>query len=368
MQPIKTIAENCISCGLCVSECSFLKENGTPGEISLGFLSNISGNLNSIFQCNLCGLCQAVCPKNLDCPASFLEIRKVLQNTSEKNRNAHSILPEHSTICRYEAIGSSPLFSLSLIPKGARSVFFPGCALAATRSSVTRATFEYLQTIAPDIGIVLDCCTKPSHDLGLNNRFLMSFKKLVSRLAKHSINTIITACPSCHATFTKYAPELTTTTVYEMLALNPPPLTAQHTSTISIHDTCTSRFNNDIQNSVRALVNHTGAKLEEMNHSRKRAICCGEGASASFVAPGLKNKWTNLRKKEANGHRVITYCAGCSSSLSKSISTTHLLDLLFDSQKALHHQEKVAKAPFTYFKRLLLKRQLKNSVVSANGF
>lgn len=368
MQTIKTIAEDCVSCRLCVKECSFLQENGTPGEICFAFLSGVSENFNSIFQCNLCGLCQAVCPKELDCSASFLEIRKALQNKAGKYHNALSILPEHSTICRYEAIGSSPMFSLYLFPEGATSVFFPGCTLAATRSGVTRATYEYLKSIVPNIGIVLDCCTKPSHDIGLNDRFLISFRKLVSRLIKHNIKRIITACPSCHATFSKYAPEFEATTVYEMLALRPPPFTAEHTTTISIHDTCTSRYNNDIQESVRTLVKWTGAKLEEMSHSRSRAICCGEGAAASFIAPHLKNKWTNLRKKEANGHRVVTYCAGCSSSLSKSISTTHLLDLLFDSKKALRHREKVTRAPFTYISRLFLKKQLQKSVVTANIF
>ncbi len=368
MQPIKTIAENCISCGLCVKECSFLNENGSPGEISLAFLSSAPEDFNSIFRCNLCGLCQAVCPKKLDCPASFLEIRKFLQEKSDKDNNAHSILPEHSTICRYEAIGSSPMFSLYLFPKGARSIFFPGCTLAATRAGVTRTTFEYLQTMIPNMGIVLDCCTKPSHDLGLNDHFLISLKKLTSRLIKHNINKIVTACPSCHATFSKYAPELETTTVYEMLALNPPEITAKHTATIAVHDTCTSRYNNDIQESVRTLVKSTGAKLEEMKHSRSRAICCGEGAAAAFIDPNVKNRWTNLRKKEANGHRVITYCAGCSSSLSNCISTTHLLDLLFDSKNALRRQEKVAKAPFTYINRLVLKNRLKIDAGIARRF
>jgi Fe-S oxidoreductase len=363
MHLINSLAENCNSCGLCVKECSFLQENGTPGEICLAFLSRDSDNFNSIFQCNLCGLCQAVCPKELDCPLSFLEIRKVLQINSGKEKKTLSILPEHSTICRYEAIGSSRLFSLYLFPEEARSVFFPGCTLAATRSDITRTTYEYLKSIDPNMGIVLDCCTKPSYDLGLNDHFLVSLKKLTSRLMENKIKKIVTACPSCHAAFSKYAPEMETTTVYEMIALNPPPFTAKHTTTISIHDTCASRYNNDILNSVRKLVKCTGARLEEMKHSRSRAICCGEGASASFTAPHYKKKWTDLRKKEANGHRIVTYCAGCSSSLSKSISTTHLLDLLFNSEKALQSQEKVARAPFSYINRLLLKKQLEKSVI-----
>lgn len=366
MQSIKTITKECVSCGLCVNECSFLGENGTPGDICSSFLGGLPANLNSIFQCNLCGLCQAVCPKDLDCPASFLEIRKILQERRDTNHRALSILSEHSTICRYEALGSSSMFSLYLLPEGARSVFFPGCTLAATRSGITRTTFEYLQTILPDMGIVLDCCTKPSHDLGLNDHFLSSFRKLTSRLVRHNINRVVTACPSCHATFSKYAPELETTTVYELLALNPPAFKAKHSTTVSIHDTCTARYNNNIQESIRTLVKHTGAKLEEMDHSRSRAICCGEGASASCLAPHLKNKWTDLRKKEANGHRVVTYCAGCSASLADRIITTHILDLLFDSEKALCHQEKVAKAPFTYIYRLLLKKRLEKSFAATN--
>jgi Fe-S oxidoreductase len=365
MQHIKSLADNCNSCGLCVKECSFLQENGTPGEICLAFLSRDSENFNSIFQCNLCGLCQAVCPKKLECPLSFLEIRKALQIRSGKEKKTPSILPEHSTICRYEAIGSSRIFSLYLCPEGAQSIFFPGCTLAATRSSVTRTTYEYLQSIDPNIGIVLDCCTKPSHDLGLNNRFLASFRKMTCRLAEKNIKKVVTACPSCHAAFSKYAPELEITTVYEIIALNPPLLNLKHTATISIHDTCASRHNKNILDSVRTLVKNTGARLEEMNHSRSRAICCGEGASASFIAPHLQKTWTDLRKKEANGHRIVTYCAGCSSSLSKSIPTTHLLDLLFNSEKALQCQEKVVRPPLTYISRLLLKKKLQKSARTA---
>ena len=367
MHKIKIIAENCTSCGLCVKECSFLRINGTPGEISRAFLTGLSDNFDSIFHCNLCGLCQAVCPQNLGCQTAFLEIRKIIQNRLAQKGNSRSTLPEHSTICRYEAIGSSSLFSLYLIPDKAKSVFFPGCTLAATRSTVTRKTYKYLQTIAPNMGIVLDCCSKPSHDIGLNSHFLQSMKKLTSRLIRHNVDTLVTACPSCYTTFAKYAPGLKTMTVYEMLAQHPPPFTIKHSTTISIHDTCTSRYNSEIQESVRTLVKSTGARLEEMKHSRSRAICCGEGASSAYLAPDFKNKWTDLRKKEANGHRVITYCAGCSSSLAKTVSTTHLLDLLFDSEKALQHREKVTRSPFTYISRLLLKKKLKKSVTAANG-
>lgn len=361
MQLINTIAQDCISCNFCVKECPFLRENGTPGQICADFLTRSSGDYSSVFQCSLCGLCKAVCPLELDCPSAFLEIRGTLQDTGQKHRQNPSVLRKHSTICRYEALGSSPLLSLHLLPEKATSVFFPGCTLTGTRSEITLATYEYLKTITPDIGIVLDCCSKPSHDLGLNERFLKSFQRLTTSLQSKNITKIVTACPSCHATFSKYAPEFNTTTVYEMLADHPPQLPVINNTTISIHDTCTSRYNKNIQDAIRTLVRHTGAKIEEMQHRRSHAICCGEGAAASFIAPQFQDEWTALRKNEANGHRVVTYCAGCSSSLSGSIAATHLLDLLFDPKKALLHQEKVAKSPLTYINRLLLKKQLLNN-------
>jgi Fe-S oxidoreductase len=206
---------------------------------------------------------------------------------------------------------------------------------------------------------------RPSHDLGLQDNFEESFAQLTDHLEKNNIKRIFTACPSCYATFRAYATNIATYSIYEWLAENRPGGNDGNdgneifAETVTIHDTCVSRSAPNIHDAVRTLVAGTGARLEEMKHNRERALCCGEGAAATFVAPALTAGWRAIRKSESSGKRVITYCAGCSHTLGKEMQATHLLDLLFDSEKAIQGKEKITKAPFTYVERLLLKHRLK---------
>lgn len=356
MDPIHNIAEQCLECNRCVTECAFLQVHGTPGKICEKFMF-LSGNEERSlpFKCNLCDLCQAVCPHQLNCSAAFLEMRRTFQLKSEKK------MVEHRSICAYEKLGSSPLFSFHLFPEKCSTLFFPGCTLAATRASVTESAYNYLKKIIPHIGIVLNCCAKPSHDLGCHDTFQNHFTKLINTFKEQNITKIITGCPSCHNTFKEYAPELETVTIYEVLAVNPPETATRYPQTVSIHDACATRYMPEVHDAVRNLVATSGGSIEESKHSRATALCCGEGAAASFVARDITDKWKDIRNSEAKGRNVITYCAGCATTFAKAVPNTHLLDLFFSPEKAISGVEKVTKPPFTYLNRLLLKKRLKAS-------
>ena len=131
---------------------------------------------------------------------------------------------------------------------------------------------------------------------------------------------------------------------------------------LAIHDSCMTRDVSKIHDSVRALLEMIGATIKEQPHCRERAICCGDGAAAPFMAREITNNWKNIRRKEAEGKRIITYCAGCSVTLGKTLLTTHLLDLLFNREKALQGKVQQSRTPFTYFNRLLLKKRLQKTI------
>jgi Fe-S oxidoreductase len=360
MRTVTDVIDGCVNCHICVRECGFLTLHGTPGEICDRHRSRDLQN-SPVFACNLCGLCNTVCPKTLDITSAFLDLRRQIQQAGQHTPATVSSDSRHKSICSYEKAGCSTLFSLHHLPPGCDTVFFPGCTLTATRSSVTQRTYSHLQSIYPNCGIVLDCCGKPSHDLGLEGTFQPLFSRLKSRLEAGGVKKIITACPSCHVTFEKYFPECTTRTIYEELAENPPPLPGGLQEIVTVHDTCTSRNTPVIHESVRTLLSTTGTLITEGKHNREKALCCGEGAAASFIAPEVTAGWKNTRTREANGYRVITYCAGCSSILGKDLQTTHLLDLLFDYERAIAGKEQNTRSPFTYFRRLLFKWQIARS-------
>ena len=352
----KTISEECVECGLCAKECSFLREYGSPKRIAEAFDFSGKKYQDMAYACNLCNLCTAICPKGLDPAAMFLEMRREAVHRGMEDH------PEHKGVLGYERRGTSKRYSWYGLPENCDTVFFPGCTLSGTRPQKTLAFYQYLTQHIPSAGIVLDCCTKPSHDLGRQHYFQTMFDEMKTFLLKSGVKKILVACPNCYKVFKQYAGEMTVTTAYEFMANDGIGSRAQTGETVTVHDPCVLRFEEAIQLAVRQLLTKQGLTVREMRHNRKKTLCCGEGGSADCMAPSFSDNWGKLRKKEVNGNRTFTYCAGCANKLQPLMPTSHLMDLMFEPEKALAGKARVSKPPMTYLNRLWLKHRLKKTV------
>jgi Fe-S oxidoreductase len=123
----------------------------------------------------------------------------------------------------------------------------------------------------------------------------------------------------------------------------------------TIHDPCTMRFENEVQDSIRDLVSLAGGIVVEMNHSGAKTLCCGEGGAVGFRENENKNEWQNRRKNEAGSLPMVTYCAGCTVSL-HSPTTKHILDIVFPADAG--KKNRLVMPPFTYLNRILFKRKM----------
>lgn len=350
------IARECVECGLCQKDCSFLKGFKSPRQLAVDFLVNKLDETTA-FECSLCGLCRVVCPKGLATDRWMLELRRI----AHKKGISFS---EHNIIRGYERRGVSPLFTYYALPSGCDTVFFPGCSLPGTRPEQLKHTFRKLQAVIPNIGIVLDCCTKPSHDLGDHERFMKYFSELLNFLLKNDIKQVVVACPNCFKVFNAYGKGLQVLTVYEVFQNHLQFPTKQKNKAVTVHDPCVMRDETGVQEAVRQLSANLGFSLQEMKHSRKKTVCCGEGGSVGFLNEEFVENWGNIRKKEASDKDILTYCAGCSASLSaKGLSNRHILDLIYEADTG--NEARVSKSPFTYLNRLLLKRHFKNNLAAS---
>jgi Fe-S oxidoreductase len=353
------VSSECTQCQTCVTECGFLKNHGDPKKIADNYNSSDKLCFELPFACSLCDLCTAVCPQGISPAKMFLEMRREAFDRDE------ATFPEHRALRKYEKRGTSKRFSWYALPENCDTIFFPGCSLSGSRSTTTLKVYEALQKAIPNIGMVLDCCTKPSHALGDEDYFSAMFGEMKHYLLTHGIKTVLIACPNCHKVFNDYGTEFNTRTVYEILDKVDAAVTKEWSETVTVHDPCTARFNIPAQTAVRSLLKNQGLKVEEQSHSGKTTFCCGEGGAVSCLAPELAKNWGKKRVKEADGQRIISYCAGCTQTLGAHAETSHILDLLFAADSTESRKSKIDKTPVACFKRLKLKKHLQQSITAA---
>ncbi len=347
------ISAECIRCNKCLDECGFIRKYGKPKDIADTCNPLDLASLEIAFECSLCGLCEAVCPAGVEPVSMFIEMRR---EAVKKNNN---ILKKYSGLTAYEKIGTSRRYSWYALPEGCDSIFFPGCTLSGTRPETTFKLYRYLKKTISNIGIVLDCCTKPSHDLGRKEYFDAMLGEMKAWLRGQGIKHIYAACPNCYMVFRDYAKEFSIHTVYELIAEKGIPFTKKVTGNVTVHDPCVIRKEKEIHTGVRNLIGQIGLEITEMQHSGLNTICCGEGGAVGNRSPELAQNWINIRKKENKGLKVITYCAGCAGRLRAAMTTSHILDLLFNPEAVIAGKEKVSRPPFTYWNRLRLKKRLR---------
>jgi len=351
----REIAEQCTECGACQKGCAFLTLYGTPKSIASGNDFSSSWSQAIAYECSLCGLCTAVCPEKIDPAALFLEVRRRCAADGNLDESLYR------TILGYEKKGYSPFFSWYGLPEGCDTIFFPGCALPGTRPAVTADLFRRIREIIPSVGLVLDCCTKPSHDLGRTQHFQALFGEMHAYLTEQGIRNVVTACPNCTKIFRQYGLGMNVRTVYDLLhtgsMVNAAPVRG---NTVTVHDPCPLRDDPSTHKAVRAMLTDMGYTVAEMRHRGKRTLCCGEGGTVGAVNRELAGQWAALRRSEAGRRQIVTYCAGCTGYLNRVAPTVHIADLLYRSGSG--GNIKVARAPLTYWNRLRLKRAMRREI------
>ena len=348
------IADRCTECGACVQSCAFLQRYGTPKAIAAEYDSRLPSHRERAFACSLCGLCTAVCPERLDPCRLFLALRHW-----HAADDSFTLRP-YRRLLAYEALGRSALFAWHGMPPGCDTVFFPGCALPGARPKTTMEMYRQLRRLLPSVGIVLDCCTKPSHDLGREAFFEAAFFRLRDRLLETGIRTVLTACPNCTNIFRQYGEGLAVRTVWEVLHAGGigPDRSRFERMEVCVHDPCPLRDDHQSQAAVRGLLTDWGYTVVEMTHRGKQTVCCGEGGAVGCIDPDLAGTWTDLRAREADNRLLVASCSGCVVMLNRQTPTVHLADLLSRPDAVGSGKSLAARPPFTYWHRLLLKFRL----------
>lgn len=328
MSEIDRLLEGCTECDVCVAECEFLeKVCKSPRELADQFSAGyFKENPQIPYSCNLCNLCERLCPEELNIGRMCLEIRRQLV------AEVLGPLPSHKFV-KEDREWISTNFSLAMPDPDVGEVygvFFPGCILSGYSPSLVMDTYNYLRGKLPGTGIILGCCGNPTYCLGEEGEFQRILSELGSNIEKLGASDIVTACPLCYSTLKSLA-SFRVTSIYEVMAEQGlPELTNRGNWTFSLHDSCPTRYEKALQDSVRSLVNQMGYQMEEMEYSRDKTRCCGMGGMVSYANLKLSNRMVKRRVEEAK-YDILTYCASCREAFAFfGKPSLHILDLIFN--------------------------------------
>lgn len=329
------ILKDCDGCGICMDNCEML----STFQINPMQLIAISKKMNPDplipYSCNMCGTCTHVCPNKISLHDIFFAMRKELV----ENNNGKSPIKGHKAIALHQSLSFSKMFNTSVADKNAgftKAVFIPGCSLASYSPELVGKTLAYLQHKLPGTGAILKCCGNPTLSLGLEDKFKARYLAFEKEIENLGAEVIITACQNCYKTISKFSPNVKVKslwTVIPELGLTDEMKNKGKLSdiTFSIQDACPTRYNSEIQDGVRWIINELGYKVNESPCSRENTVCCGFGGMIVPANPKLALSVMKKNSKIYNEDYVITYCASCrEAQLKGGNKALHILDLIFN--------------------------------------
>ncbi len=335
-------AKRCIQCQCleCVKVCEYLNSfQSYPKRYVRQIYNNLSivmGHRHAnklINSCSLCGLCAEVCPEDLH---MGLVCRKARETMVRQGRMPPSV---HDFPIRDMLFSNGEKCALTRCQPGtetSRHLFFPGCQLSASAPEHVKKTYSLLcQKLSGGVGLMLRCCGAPADWSGRVDLFadsLLGIKMLWEQMGRPRM---ILACSTCYEIFKTHLPDAGIVSLWEVLDMLGLPQAVQTDATASralaIHDACSTRHEEHIQESVRNILHRIGFKIEELPLSREKTECCGYGGLMFFANPELARNVINKRIQQSETD-FLAYCAMCRDYLvSGGKRTLHLLDLVFGS-------------------------------------
>jgi NADPH-dependent glutamate synthase beta subunit-like oxidoreductase len=333
-------ANRCLLCECreCVKACEYLAHYGAypkryVREVynNLSIVMGIHRANKMINTCNLCGLCEQVCPGGLNMGEIYQEARRMMVERGKMPPSTHEFA------LRDMRFSNGDDFALSKHQPGFSSssyVFYPGCQHAASSPESIRKIYDFLcEKIDGGVGLMLGCCGAPANWAGQESLFQETLQKLEQNWRDLGRPKVITACPTCFSMFSRNLPDMPVEMLWTLLDKIGLPasegVTTAKPQKLAVHDSCTTRHEAILQQSVRNILAKLGYEVEELPLSRKNTVCCGYGGLMIYGDRNVANKVIDRRVKESETD-YLAYCTMCRDNFANQGKRAYyLLDLLF---------------------------------------
>jgi Fe-S oxidoreductase len=280
-----------------------------------------------ISTCNHCGLCKEVCPKDID-TGEFLRVS--MQAMHQKGAMPWAF---HEFYMRDMEFSNNDA-ALTKLAQGhdkSEYMFFPGCQLGASDPRYVKESYKFLTTFFPDTALMLNCCGAPADWAGDVENHNKTLEKIKSDWIKLGKPKAIFACPTCKQMFQRFLPEIEGLFIYNIIEEKGSHLIKKsNTEIASIFDPCSSRYEPELQQSIRNLAIKAGFNLEPLPMEGKLAECCSYGGHVAIAYPPYVDHSVKKRVEQSN-NPYITYCSNCRDSFTSAKKKTwHIFDIIFN--------------------------------------
>ena len=387
-------------CGQCVKACSHMKKYSIAPK---AYLKQININENVIMgtryankminSCTLCGLCEEQCSQGIDMGKAVLETRESMVDKGKMPPSAHDFAlrdMEFSNSDRFFTVKSPPpipaekrderereLFTYPRLSysKYAQSVyhrdapgtekadylFYPGCQLSGSSPAHVEKAYRYLVSrIKEGVGLMLGCCGAPADWAGRQDLMKQNVERLYTAWLDMGKPTFILACSSCRQMFEKYLPDVTTVSLWEMLVRYGLPENTPKVSnrTLNIHDACSARHDNAVQDSIRRIASELDYTISELKYSKNKTKCCGYGGLVWYANRPQAKEFVDDRIGESPDD-LLVYCANCKDLfIDGGKRAYHILDLIFGEDLETLGLKKMPNLSERQMNRTRLKKKL----------
>ena len=333
---IKLESEKCVGCNQCLKGCPMLEKFcDSPGKLLNKIIEEKQIDYQIPYSCFLCGYCTMSCHKNVDLAELFLSLREdIVKETKGK-------LPKelgYNKVKFHQKSSFSKIFSTDIENPSNESstIFFPGCSLMGYSPDVVEKTYRYLRSNINGLGIYLTCCGKPTHSMGYTKDFNRYYNDLRDEFNNKKIKKVITACSNCFNTIKDNSKDIEVISLWEVIDRIGVPKNIKGRgknieATFSIHDPCPTRNERELQDSIRNILKDIELKVNEMNFSKEKTLCCGSGGMTGVTNITLAQHQMKKRANESKEEYIVTYCEECVESMKRGgKKSLHILDLLFN--------------------------------------
>ena len=350
----------CIDCKACMKGCLMMEEFTDSPKTLLESIKDSPANV--AFSCAACGYCAHVCPRDISIQEYFVERKKALAPSELHNFGYKAVL-FHQVLSFSKPLTAIKKFSTT---DYSHMAFMPGCALSSYSPKLVESIINHLQKVSPGMGVLMQCCGKPTRVLGDMPRFEQFYSTLERDIERLGATTIVTACENCYMSLKELSPHLKTISLYEWLdKMGIPECSFEHATPVTLHDPCPTRHEYELHESVRSLLRKMKLPFVEFKNCRDKTECCGSGGMLELTNPKLAKQQMLSRAQQTTCETIVSYCQECARSMSRGGKNgVHILDLLFTPSVAQSFKQPLHGTLTSWMNRYKTKQMIKNFKVN----